>query len=249
VETLSLKLNMNPSRMNYDCLKVVRVIGSDIYQFKFVKLLLKLTLIAYLTLLLLQLYYFFQTPSVEDLIKYGPLFLQMCSAVFAFVVLLVKNHMVDDIMTAIKLWDISSAGNDVKLRILRESRQINTFVVVNTTLIVLCSTSYILSCHNDPEVIFIQIIFDKLCPREANICVFIFKTTIYLGGLAMVAQPYQTIYATQQVKFQIYLCNAFIEGLNTNVEELEVLIRDKMYQEEIGSKLNMIIDRHCVFIR
>jgi hypothetical protein len=64
-----------------DCLKVVRVIGSDIYQFKFVKLLLKLTLIAYLTLLLLQLYYFFQTPSMEDLIKYGPLFLQMCSVI------------------------------------------------------------------------------------------------------------------------------------------------------------------------
>jgi hypothetical protein len=61
-----------------DCLKLVRVIGSDIYQFKFVKLLLKLTFIVYLTLLLLQLYYFFQTPSMEDLIKYGPLFLQMC---------------------------------------------------------------------------------------------------------------------------------------------------------------------------
>jgi hypothetical protein len=54
------------------------VIGSDIYQIKFVKQLLKLTLIAYLTLLLLQLYYFFQTPNLEDLIKYGPLFLQMC---------------------------------------------------------------------------------------------------------------------------------------------------------------------------
>ncbi|KAJ3620126.1 hypothetical protein MTP99_004115 [Tenebrio molitor] len=95
---------MNPGRMNYDCLKLVRVIGSDIYQFKFVKQLLKLTLIAYLTLLLLQLYYFFQTPNVEDLIKYGPLFLQMCFAVFIFAFLLVKNHLVDDIMSAIELW-------------------------------------------------------------------------------------------------------------------------------------------------
>jgi hypothetical protein len=88
---------MNPGRMNCkfikndlinssgifsdDCLKLVRVIGSDIYQLKFVKQLLKLTLIAYLILLLLQLYYFFQTPNVEDLIKYGPLFLQMCSVI------------------------------------------------------------------------------------------------------------------------------------------------------------------------
>jgi hypothetical protein len=72
---------------------------------------------------------------------------------------------------------------------------------------------------------------------------------MYLGGLAMLAQTYQAIYITQQVKFQIYLCNAFIEGLNINVKELEIPIRDKMYQEEIESKLNMIIDRHCVFIR
>ncbi|CAH1380181.1 unnamed protein product, partial [Tenebrio molitor] len=141
---------MNPGRMNYDCLKLVRVIGSDIYQLKFVKQLLKLTLIAYLILLLLQLYYFFQTPNVEDLIKYGPLFLQMCSAVFTFAILLVKNRMVADAMSTIELWDISSAGNDVKLRILRESRQINAFVVVNTTLLMLWSTSYILSCNKDP---------------------------------------------------------------------------------------------------
>jgi hypothetical protein len=152
-------------------------------------------------------------------------------------------------MSAIELWDISSAGNDVKLRILRESRQINAFVVVNTTLLVLWSTSYILSCHKDPEVIFIQIIFDKLCPGEANICVFIFKTTMYLEGLAMVASTYQVIYVTQQVKFQMYLCNAFIEGLNIHFQELEDPIRNNIYQKGIESKLKMIIDRHCVFLR
>jgi hypothetical protein len=126
-----------------DCLKLVRVIGSDIYQLKFVKQLLKLTLIAYLTLLFLQLYYFFQTP----------------------------------------------------------------------------------------------------------ICVFIFKTTMYLGGLVMAAQTYQIIYFTQQVKFQMYLCNAFIEGLNIHFQEFEDPIRNEIYQKVIETKLNMIIDRHCVFLR
>jgi hypothetical protein len=158
--------------------------------------------------------------------------------------------MVDDAMSTIELWDISSAGNDVKLRILRESRQINAFVVVNTTLLMLWSTSYILSCNKDPQVIFIQIIFDKLCPWEANyICVFIFKTTMYLEGLAMVAHTYQVIYVTQQVKFQMYLCNAFIEGLNIHFQELEDPIRNNIYQKEIESKLKMIIDRHCIFLR
>jgi hypothetical protein len=65
-----------------DCLKPVRVIGSSIYQFKFVKYLLKLTLITHSTMLLLQLYYFLQAPNMEDLIKYGLLFLQLCYVIF-----------------------------------------------------------------------------------------------------------------------------------------------------------------------
>jgi hypothetical protein len=65
-----------------DCLKPVRVIGSSIYQLKIVKRLLKLMLITYSTVLLLQLYYFFQTPNIEDLLKYGPLYLQMCYVIF-----------------------------------------------------------------------------------------------------------------------------------------------------------------------
>jgi hypothetical protein len=63
----------------------------------------------------------------------------------------------------------------------------------------------------------------------------------------MVVSTYQVIYVTQQVKFQMYLCNAFIEGLSTNLKELEDPIRNNIYQKEIESKLNMIIDRHCVF--
>ncbi|KAJ3620153.1 hypothetical protein MTP99_004140 [Tenebrio molitor] len=240
---------MNPKRMNYDCLKPLRVIGSSIYQFTFVKRLLKLTLITHSTLLLLRLYYFFQTPNIEDLIKYGPLFLLTCFANFAFTVLLLKNHMVDDVMTVIDLWDISSAGNDVKLRILSESRKINTFVVINTALPLLFVTQMMSSPDNDSEAIFVQHIFDKWCPRQANFWVFIFKMTMYLAGLAMVAHSYQVIYCTQHIKFQIYMLNVLLERLGSDAEDSENLIRNEVYQKQIETKLKMIIDRHCDLIR
>jgi acyl-CoA thioesterase FadM len=75
---------------------------------------------------------------------------------------------------------------------------------------------------------------------------FHFQNDDVFGGAC---DGYQVIYITQQVKFQMYLCNAFIEGLNIHFQELEDPIRNIIYQKEIESKLKMIIDRHCVFLR
>jgi hypothetical protein len=170
-------------------------------------------------------------------------------ASFTSAVILVKNHMVEKVMNVIELWDISSVGNDVKLRIVRESKQINTFVVINTALVLLWATQIMSSGDNDSEGIFVQHILDKLCPRQANFWIIIFKMTLYLAGLAMQIHTYQFIYTTQHVKFQIYMVNAFIEELGSDGEDSKNLIRDEVYQEEIESKLNKIIDRHCELIR
>jgi hypothetical protein len=156
--------------------------------------------------------------------------------------------MVENVMNVIELWDISSAGNDVKLRIARESNQIITFVVINTSLILLWAT-LIMSSRDDTEKIFVQHVLDKLCPRQTNFYVVIFKVTLYFAGLALQVHAYQVIYTTQHVKFQMYMLNALIEGLGSDVEDSESLIRDEIYQQEVESKLEKIIDRHCELIR
>ncbi|KAJ3620155.1 hypothetical protein MTP99_004142 [Tenebrio molitor] len=167
---------------------------------------------------------------MEDLLKYGPLFLQMCYAAFAFFVLLLKNHMVENSMNVIELW------------------QINTFVLINTALPLVWGTR-IMSSDNDSELYFFQHILDKLCHRQANFFVLILKMTLYLAGLVMEVHAYQIIYCTQHIKFQMYMLSALIEKLGRDFEDSENLIRDEVYQEEIESKLKMIIDRHCDFIR
>ncbi|KAJ3622160.1 hypothetical protein MTP99_002685 [Tenebrio molitor] len=73
--------------------------------------------------------------------------------------------------------------------------------------------------------------------------------TMYLWALVVQAHAYQVIYVTQHFKFLMYMCNALIERLGSDVEGWENLIRDKVYQEQIESKLKIIIDRHCEFIR
>jgi hypothetical protein len=103
------------------------------------------------------------------------------------------------------LWDISSAGNDVKLRIARESEQINAFVVINTALALLWTTQIMSSQDNDGEVIFVHHILDNLCPRQANFFLVIFKFPLCLAGLVSQVHAYQIIYTTQHVKFQMYI--------------------------------------------
>jgi hypothetical protein len=98
--------------------------------------------------------------------------------------------MVENVMNVIELWDISSAGNDVKLRIARESKQINTFVVINTSLILLWATQ-IMSSRDDSEGIFVHHVLDKLCPRQTNFYVVIFKVT-YFAGLALQVHAYHS---------------------------------------------------------
>jgi hypothetical protein len=166
-----------------------------------------------------------------------------------FVVLLLKNHLVDDVMNIVDLWDISSAGNDVKLRILSESRKLHTFVVINTALPLLYLTQMLSSREHDSEEIFVQHIFDKWCPRQANFWVLIFKMSLYLPFLAMVAHSYQVIYCAQHIKFQMYMLNVLVERLGSDVEDSHNLIRDEVYQKQIESKLKIIIDRHCDLIR
>jgi hypothetical protein len=170
-------------------------------------------------------------------------------ALLAIVVLLVKNYIVENGMNVIELWDASSAGNDVKLKIARESKQINTFVVINTALALLWASLVMSSGDNHGERIFVQQILDKLSAHQANFFMVIFKMTMYLWALVAQVHAYQFIYITQHVKFQMYMCNALIESLGSDVEGWESLIRDKVYQEQIESKLKMIIDRHCDFVR
>ncbi|CAH1380190.1 unnamed protein product, partial [Tenebrio molitor] len=127
--------------------------------------------------------------------------------------------------------------------------KLHTFVVINTALPLLLVTQMLSSREHDSEEIFVQHIFDKWCPRQANFWVLIFKMSLYLPFLAMVAHSYQVIYCAQHIKFQMYMLNVLVERLGSDVEDSHNLIRNEVYQKQIESKLKIIIDRHCDLIR
>jgi hypothetical protein len=159
-----------------------------------------------------------------------------------------KNHLVEQAMEVIDLWEIDSAGEETKQRITRESRRINMFVVINTIMGVTWATTLVVS-HNPTETVFVRDIFHLLFPSQAKFLIVFFNLMFYLAVLATMAHPYQVIYTTQHVKFQIYMCKTFIQKMTDQTDLEENLIYDGDYQESTESRLKFLINRHCDFIR
>jgi hypothetical protein len=156
--------------------------------------------------------------------------------------------MVEQIMEVIDLWEIDSAGKETKQRITRESRRINMFAAIITILGVTGATTHLLS-HNPAETVFVRHIFHLLFPRQAEFLVIFFNLTLYLAISVLPAHGYEMIYFTQHVKFQIYMCETFIQAMTDGTDFEETLIYNADYQQLIESRLKSLIKRHCDFIR
>jgi hypothetical protein len=167
---------------------------------------------------------------------------------FAITILLSRNRMMEQIMGVIDLWEIDSAGEETKQRITRESRRINMVAAIITILGVTGATIHILS-HNPAETVFVRHIFHLLFPRQAEFLVIFFNLTLYLAISVLPAHGYEMIYFTQHVKFQIYMCETFIQAMTHGTDFEETLIYNADYQQLIESKLKSLIKRHCDFIR
>jgi hypothetical protein len=63
-----------------DCLNWVRILGSDIFQLKSVKVVLKVMLCIYSILSVLQIYFFASSPSMAKVFSCGAAFFQICTS-------------------------------------------------------------------------------------------------------------------------------------------------------------------------
>ncbi|KAJ3657117.1 hypothetical protein Zmor_016145 [Zophobas morio] len=66
------------------------------------------------------------------------------------------------------------------------------------------------------------------------------------------AHPFQVLYVSQHLKFQMYLFNKYIEDvcfMDGKENEEENLVDDQEYQEEIKLRLKLVVRRHCEFKR
>ena len=142
-------------------------------------------------------------------------------------------------------WDIDTAGAEIKKKIEKEAKLIKTYVIWNSSAGLLWGSVAVYSTFVIfPPRNFVLYASDYLFS--------IFKLTAHIAILAMMGHPFQILYITQQVKFQMYLFNKYIEEV-CSVDEGEKkgksLVDDEKYQEEIKLRLKLLVRRHCEFKR
>ncbi|XP_068905194.1 uncharacterized protein [Tenebrio molitor] len=253
--------------LNDDVLWVVRILGGKIFQCGVVKFVIKLTLSLYSFLLLAQTYFFVFAPDADQLIQYGPLFFQMCyvnffkyfflhqitntlQATLGMFVVLLRNRMIEDVMEVIDLWDVKSAGEEVESKIKRESKAINIFVVVNTTVMLVWASANVFSVDDDDQVFFTNWLMQKWFFGHTKCLIILIKLTFFVAAPCMTVHGYQIIYTLQHVKFQMYMFNKYVEELTKGFTTCECkLLFDEVYQNEVNFRLKFLIKRHCDFLR
>ncbi|CAH1369748.1 unnamed protein product [Tenebrio molitor] len=166
-----------------------------------------------------------------------------------FVVLL-RNRMIEDVMEVIDLWDVKSAGEEVESKIKRESKAINIFVVVNTTVMLVWASANVFSVDDDDQVFFTNWLMQKWFFGHTKCLIILIKLTFFVAAPCMTVHGYQIIYTLQHVKFQMYMFNKYVEELTKGFTTCECkLLFDEVYQNEVNFRLKFLIKRHCDFLR
>lgn len=75
------------------------------------------------------------------------------------VVLLYKNNLIEDIMSSIDLWAIDSADEETTTKILKESKFINGYALLNSTVGFIWAASMIYPNHQEVEHFFTSFLF------------------------------------------------------------------------------------------
>ncbi|KAJ3620149.1 hypothetical protein MTP99_004136 [Tenebrio molitor] len=240
---------MNPRHHN-DCLNWIRILGSDIFQLKSVKVVLKVMLCIYSILSVLQIYFFASSPSMAKVFSCGAAFFQICYIAFVTSILLLKDHMVDDVVAVIDWWPLDSVGHETKNKFTKLSKWINRFAVLNISILLVFATTIFFSSDEDNGLAFVRHILDQIFSHWSKFFFVFFKITVFLPSFMMSAHIYQLFYSAQHIIFQMKLLKMFIRRMaSTSSSTEEDLMYDDSYQEEINAKLKIIIDRHCNFIR
>ncbi|KAH0815120.1 hypothetical protein GEV33_007671 [Tenebrio molitor] len=205
--------------LNDDFLWVVRIMGGNIFRCRFVKFVVKLTLCLYSFLLLSQTYYFALAPNADQLIRYGPLFFQMCYATLGMFVVLLRNRMIEDVMEVIDLWDVKSAGEEVEIddddKVFFTNCLIQKWFFGQSKFLILLT---------------------KLTFFVAAPCMTVHGYQIIYAFQHMKFQIYM---------FNNYV-EELTKGFKTCEWKL---LSDEVYQNEVNFRLKFLVKRHCDFLR
>ncbi|XP_068897267.1 uncharacterized protein [Tenebrio molitor] len=236
-----------------DSLRIVRILSIDILKLRFVRILLKATLIFQAAMTLIQIYFFCCVLTLMDFVKYSPMFFGMFYVImennfYRNRIIFFFNYSGNITLKNLKPWALDSGDNKTTAKIKTESVFWTSFVFVNFGLALIAASLFVLPVRNDKDVFFALYLFDRYFSEYASILNWVYRWMVFIQGFTMVNCSHLFLYIVEHILFQVNLLLSRIAGI-TNVsqydsEDESSLLKNEHYQMEVENRIKFCIKRH-----
>jgi hypothetical protein len=158
-------------------------------------------------------------------------------------------HMIKAILSIEEILDwskINRAGPKIEKWIKMEALYLNSFVLFTTVLSYVSAVTHAIPIEDDNDIFYPLAIFEEFFPQCQNVLSSLYRATFFLVPLIMSTPCYLVIYITSKMRFQFYMLLHFLKRINSGYETSDInqLINDRQYQEEIKKRLKFCVKWH-----
>ncbi|KAJ3664067.1 hypothetical protein Zmor_008271 [Zophobas morio] len=225
---------------------MIRRIFIDIFQYKFVKLLLKLLLLCNTVLIILQTVVLLEVFNAVFFIKY---YMMYIASIYIWITLYSISQMEKSVSCGIRdlrEWEVGTTDPVIEKLNRKKIFYENVFVIVHVLLATVTGIAYIIPDEKDKDFFLVWVVFERFFPVFANIIFLLCRLSFFVLPIIMLAPFHMIIYYCGYTRRKFTAFTKSLEDLNDGFDDVDPLksVYDEEYQREITRRLKFCIRSH-----
>ncbi|EFA13404.1 odorant receptor 304 [Tribolium castaneum] len=235
---------------NHDVLWLLRFWCCDIFQYKLLKFVIFVMLVANTVLMVLQGYHFLINFNSLYFISYSPYWFGSFFIILSLTTCLTISNIGPEGIKSATLWQIKSTDPKLINRIKFQVKLITAYIIVNTVIALIAGLAHTFPSKNAEEICYVYKIIEIYVPKWKTELCWMYKASYIVMALALPATCNQVVYGATHIRFQFYLVLDWIRNniIESGCDDLK-LPNDKDFQHKITKNIIVIVKRYTEFHR
>ncbi|EFA04739.1 odorant receptor 328 [Tribolium castaneum] len=235
-----------------DRLKLLKIMASDVFQSKTVKIILIVVFLVHAIANSLTIYFALHVSDTKQFISYASVFFSEFYPMLAILTIIFKGEVVQHLTDDINIWTIDGASKKLQSEIKLKIKILTAFVIINSFSVVIGGFCFVQQLSDDVNLFFAIRLIRDYFPNHSTILEFFYRMTYPICAYLMAVHAYQCLYYTQHINFQLQMFTEIITEL-TDLKTISLpenrLFYNKKYQTVIEQRLKFCIKRSQEFIK
>ncbi|EFA04740.1 odorant receptor 329 [Tribolium castaneum] len=235
-----------------DYLKTLKIMASEVFQSKAVKVILIFVFLVHAIANLLTIYFVLYVSDTKLFVNYASVFFSEFYPMLAILTVIFKGQIVQHLTDEFKIWAIDSASKKLQSEIKLKIKIITAFVITNSLIAVWGGFLYVQPLSEDENLYFALSFIHQYFPNQSSTLEFFYRMTYPILGYLMTVHAYQCLYYTQHINFQLRMFTEVVAEFAPVKRFLlfeHHLFYNKKYQTEIEQRLKFCIKRSQEFVQ